>query len=220
VKGHSFGTGNEECKAARAALNEKKAAQKELKAAMKDARAALKAAKQAYKDGKDEASTAGDTFADACEKEPKDDGPAEEISGEIIQESNTYSTQFAAKNVLDATWQGGSHNNGQTWLTKTCNAGWFIMKLQSVTKVKEFHMLNTCNTPYNDRSTNGFSVYLSKDNTNWELAMKGNMQRCTPIKGEPQVFTNPTPQKAGYVKFEMNQCYGSSGGLNFFKAFR
>jgi hypothetical protein len=139
---------------------------------------ALKAARKAYKEGKAEASAAKDSLADACPKKEKDDGPAEEVSGTIIQEHNTYSTQFAAKNVLDPTWQGGSHNNGQTYLTRTCNDGWFIMKLEKATKVKEFHMLNTCNTPSNDRSTKDYTVYVSMDGQNWEESLKDTLERC------------------------------------------
>jgi hypothetical protein len=215
VKELSFSTAPAACKEARSDFRAKTTAQKE-------AKAALKLAKAAYKAAKDAKSAAKDAVADGCpKKEPKEEpAPEGPISGEIAAEWDTYSAQFAAKNVLDATWQGGSHNNGQTWLTKSCNSGGFSLKMQQPSKVKEFHLLNTCNTPYNDRSTNGFTISLSMDGQSWTEALKDNLVRCTHIKGDPLVFANPNVMKAAFVKFEMTQCYGNSGGLNYFQAFR
>jgi len=145
--------------------------------------------------------------------------PAEGISAKIIQAHNEYDGRFRAKNVLSPEWQGGSHHNGQTWLTRSCNDGWFVMDLSATKMVQEFHMLNTCNTPYNDRSTKDFTIYVSEDNNNWDLALKGQLDHCAPIRGEPRVFKNTGEMKARYIKFVMDRCYGASGGLNYFQAF-
>jgi hypothetical protein len=142
------------------------------------------------------------------------------ISAQIISEHDTYDHRFPAKNVLDSTWQGGSHNNGQTWLTRNCGGGWFVMQMQEIGTIKEFHILNTCNTPHNDRSTKDISISLSNDNTNWENVINYQMQRCTPIKGDPLVLPSPHPIKAQYIKVELKTCYGVGAGLNYFQAFR
>jgi hypothetical protein len=142
------------------------------------------------------------------------------ISARIISEHDTYDHRFPAKNVLDSTWQGGSHNNGQTYLTRNCGGGWFVMQMQEIGTIKEFQILNTCNTPYNDRSTKDISISLSKDNTNWENVINYQMQRCTPIKGDPLVLPSPNPINAQYIKVELKTCYGASAGLNYFQAFR
>jgi hypothetical protein len=142
------------------------------------------------------------------------------ISAVIVSEYDTYDGRFPAKNVLDSTWQGGSHNNGQTYLTRNCGGGWFVMQMQDVGAIKEFHILNTCNTPYNDRSAKDITISLSSDNSNWDTVLNYQMQRCTPIKGDPLVLPNPEPIKAQYIKVELKTCYGASAGLNYFQAFR
>jgi hypothetical protein len=142
------------------------------------------------------------------------------ISAQVISEHDTYDHRFLAKNVLDSTWHGGSHNNGQTYLTRNCGGGWFVMQMQETGIIKEFQILNTCNTPYNDRSAKDISISLSIDNTNWENVINYQMQRCTPIKGDPLVLPSPNPIKAQYIKVELKTCYGASAGLNYFQAFR
>jgi hypothetical protein len=228
VQEHTRATAD--CKTAKAAIKSKREAVSTAKEDLKSARSALKAARETFKaakealmSAKNAAEDAKGALLDACpklkqkEKNKPLEGP---ISGVIVSEYDTYDGRFPAKNVLDSTWQGGSHNNGQTYLTRNCGGGWFVMQMQDIGVIQEFHILNTCNTPYNDRSAKDIKISLSSDNSNWENVLNYQMQRCTPIQGNPLVVPNPNPIKAQYIKVELTSCYGASAGLNYFQAFR
>ncbi|CAK0901714.1 unnamed protein product, partial [Prorocentrum cordatum] len=145
---------------------------------------------------------------------------ADPLSGAIYDHGPVYDARFPASAVLDSTWEGGSHNNQQTWLSPNGYTSWFIVKLDTACTVTEFHLLNTCNTPHNDRSTKDYTIMVSSDSVNFAVAASGTLARCEPIKDHPLVLSNTGPSSGiRFVKFVMDSYYGSSGGLNYFQAF-
>jgi len=85
--------------------------------------------------------------------------------------------------------------------------------------VVEFQYLNTCNTPFNDRSTTGYKIEVSEDNVNWEVGATGSLAACADIQGDPKVIQNTGPQEGiKYVKFSTTQFYKNGGGMNYFAA--
>jgi hypothetical protein len=141
--------------------------------------------------------------------------------GKNVTGGPIYDDRFPISSVNDGKFNDTPYDiNSEKysyWITPNNTLGAFIIDLGSVDKVTYFEIQNTRNRIYGDRGGEDFKIYLSLDNTIYTAAVNGTLNQITIAWGAAyplQSFNLATPINARYVKFDLLNYYGSSGGIN------
>ncbi len=92
----------------------------------------------------------------------------------------------------------------------------FVIDLGCELFIKEFVLRNTRNGVATDRGTNEFTLEASLDNSNWNVAVSGSLEKVWHYDVcELPFFTFPAFVQARYVRFTAHSYYNKGAGLNY-----
>ena len=163
--------------------------------------------------------------ADTCDSEQIINSSSYKCPGGPERSESTWCSIFPAGNIFSKdfdSWSGSENDAANYWLAESGKIGedqGFTIFLGCNKTVVGVNLRNTQNADFNDRSTKKFRIFGSvHKNGPWQELLVVDLvdsRRQNPPPLQQLMF--PNSAVVSFVKFELLDYYGSSGGLQFFE---